>query len=149
MGLPKQHRLKRRDDFNRVYQKGLRFRATCLTLRVLKRNLSVVQLKQLAASKTVETSPHPPDLPTRSLATRIGISISTKVDKRSVVRNRIRRQIQAIFRQLLPCIPPNWDLLVIAHPMAVQCDYPQFLRELEQLLVDAEVIHGDPRRCVL
>jgi ribonuclease P protein component len=37
-------------------------------------------------------------------ATRIGISISTKVSKRAVIRNRIKRQIRAAFRSLLPQI---------------------------------------------
>lgn len=75
--------------------------------------------------------------------TRIGISISLKVDKRSVVRNRIRRQIQAAFRHLMPRIAKNLDILVVVHPPAIQCSYLQFLQELEQLLADLEVLNGD------
>ena len=75
--------------------------------------------------------------------TRIGISISLKVDKRSVVRNRIRRQIQAAFRHLMPRIGKNLDILVVVHPPAIQCSYLQFLQELEQLLADLEVLNGD------
>lgn len=78
----------------------------------------------------------------RPLPTRIGISVSLKVDKRAVVRNRIRRQVQAIFRQLLPAVAPGWDILVIAQPTATRCDYARFLQELKQLLADAEVFHG-------
>jgi ribonuclease P protein component len=83
------------------------------------------------------------------LPTRIGLSISLKVDKRAVVRNRIRRRLQAIVRQLLPYMSSNRDLLITVHPQAAQCDYLQFLQELEQLLVDAEVLHGYQRGCVL
>lgn len=61
----------------------------------------------------------------------------------------MRRQIQAIFRQFLPTISPGLDLLVVVHPPAVQCDYCQFLQELEQLFVDAEVLNGYPGGCVL
>lgn len=75
--------------------------------------------------------------------TRIGISISVKVDKRSVVRNRIRRQIQAAFRCLLPRIARNMDILVVVHSPAVECGYLHFLQELEQVLAHAEVLHGD------
>lgn len=78
----------------------------------------------------------------RTLPTRIGITISLKVDKRAVVRNRIRRQIQAVFRQFLPRLSPGWDVLVVVHPMAVRCDYFQFLQKLEKLLVNAEVLNG-------
>jgi ribonuclease P protein component len=76
------------------------------------------------------------------LATRIGISISQKVHKRAVIRNRIKRQLRAICRQLLPRFAQGWDLVITVHPQALQCDYQQFLQELEQLLTDAEVLDG-------
>ena len=74
--------------------------------------------------------------------TRIGISISLKVSKKAVVRNRIKRQIRAILRQLLPQISPGWHLVIVVRPGASECDYAQFLRELKQLLAEAEVLHG-------
>jgi len=79
----------------------------------------------------------------RDSPTRIGVSISVKVDKRSVVRNRIRRQIQAVFRHLLPRIAENLDILVVVQPSAIQCGYLHFLQELEQVLAHAEVLNGD------
>jgi len=140
VGLPKAHRLKHRDDFNRIYQRGRRFKADHLTLRLIQR----IGTKRSSSKNGCLQAGTEVELPTR-----IGVSISVKVDKRAVVRNRIRRQIQAIFRQLLPRLCPNLDLLIVAHPEAVQCDYFQFLQELEQLLVDAEVLNGDPGGCVL
>lgn len=74
---------------------------------------------------------------------QIGISISLKVSKRAVVRNRIKRQIRAALRQLLPRITSGWKFVVIVRPQAVECDYFQFLQELEQLLLDAEVLNGN------
>lgn len=74
--------------------------------------------------------------------TRFGISISLKVSKKAVVRNRIKRQIRSILRQLLPQISPGWNLVVVVRPGASECDYAQFLRELKQLLAEAEVLHG-------
>ena len=165
VGLPKQHRLKQRHDFNRVYQKGARFKSSALTLRIVRRAArprpdvrssthpspnGQIKADLVKSSAPITTNPMLRQADrSRSQPTRIGISISTKVDKRSVVRNRIRRQLQASFRQFLPSIAPGWDVLIIVHPPAVQCDYSQFLRELEQLLIEAEVIHGDPRGCVL
>ena len=73
---------------------------------------------------------------------QIGISISLKVSKRAVVRNRIKRQIRAALRHLLPRLTPGWKLVIIVRPQAVECDYLQFLQELEQLLLDAEVLNG-------
>lgn len=74
--------------------------------------------------------------------TRIGISIGLKVSKRSVVRNRIKRQIRAAIRQFLPDLSPGWQLVVVVKPSAAQCDYEEFLRELKQLLINAEVLNG-------
>lgn len=81
--------------------------------------------------------------------TRIGISVSQKVGKRAVVRNRIKRQIRAALRQLLPRLAPGWQLVIVAKPNASQCDYEEFLRELEQLLINAEVFDGHSGRSLL
>lgn len=74
--------------------------------------------------------------------TCIGISISQKVSKKAVVRNRIKRQIKSAIRHLLPQIQSGWLLVIIVRPSAIQCDYWQFLRELEQMLRKIEVIDG-------
>jgi ribonuclease P protein component len=59
-----------------------------------------------------------------------------------VVRNRIKRQILAALQQLLPQLLSNWDIVVVVHPQATQCDYQQFLQELKQLLAEAKVLNG-------
>ncbi len=147
MSLPNQHRLRRRDNFNRVYRRGIRRKTRHLTLRAVQPDASVgdrsISHEKITQGKlSVGQSTH-----VRS--TRLGISISQKVSKRAVVRNRIKRQIKAAFRHLLPSISPGWHLVVSVHPNAIQCDYEQFLQELKQLLVDAEVIHGHSGRCLL
>lgn len=76
------------------------------------------------------------------LPARIGISISQKVSKRAVIRNRIKRQICAALRRFLPQLAPGWQLVIVVKPGAIQCDYEEFLRELEQLLTSAEVLDG-------
>lgn len=83
------------------------------------------------------------------LPTQFGISISQKVSKRAVVRNRIKRRIKAALRELLPCVVPGWHLVIVVRPNAVECDYKEFLQELRQLLIDAEVFDGHSGRCVL
>lgn len=123
MALPQVHRLRRRQDFSLVYQQGRRYRSAHLNLRTLYRG----SLSSLAA---------------HDVSTRIGIVVSLKVDKRATVRNRIKRQLRAICSQLLTRVQPGWDLVIGVHSTAVQCDYLQFLQELEQLLLNAEVLNG-------
>jgi len=78
-----------------------------------------------------------PDQPTQ-----IGISISRKVSKRAVIRNRIKRQVRAILRGFLPRTKPGFSIVIGVRIEATECDYPQYLQELEQLLVKAEVLNG-------
>jgi ribonuclease P protein component len=76
------------------------------------------------------------------VATRLGISISQKVSKKAVVRNRLKRQIRAAFWELLPRMAPGWKVVVVVRPEATECKYEHFLRELEQLFKKAEIING-------
>ena len=133
MALPQPNRLRHRRDFQVVYQKGSRRSGRYLTLRCLRH-------RTRAGNTPTEGTPVPRD--ESKLPTRIGISISQKVSKKAVVRNRIKRQIRAILHQLLPRISPGWQLIVGVRPGAQECEYGQFLRELEQLLAEAEVLNG-------
>ena len=132
LALSKPNRLKHRKDFNQVYQRGLRRNSANLTLRAL--HCSRVLARKPCVAEGISELTLPP--------AQIGISISLKVSKRAVVRNRIKRQIRAALRQLLPRLAAGWKLVVIVRPQAVECDYFQFLQELEQLLLDAEVLNG-------
>jgi ribonuclease P protein component len=133
--LPDANRLKHRKDFSAVYRKGMRRNSAHLSLRALRPPKSAFSTKP-TAEKSV-----PP--------TRTGISISLKVSKRAVVRNRIKRQIRAALRQLLPRIKLGWDLIIVVRPSAQECNYAEILQELEQLLVEAEVLDGNSRGCIL
>ncbi|WP_299410390.1 ribonuclease P protein component [Acaryochloris sp. IP29b_bin.148] len=111
------HRLKKSRDFGVVYRKGSRKSTQYLVVR--------------AYRSRVNTNP-----------IRFGFSISQKVSKRAVVRNRIKRQLRAVCRQLLPELQPGWDVVIVVRAAAVQCDYFQFLQQLRKLFADAEILNG-------
>jgi ribonuclease P protein component len=138
VALPNIHRLKHRQDFKTVYQLGSKRTTPHLILRAL----SPVSTKDNAEVSEPNVVAKPPPV-------RIGISVSQKVSKRAVVRNRIKRQIQAALHQLLPRLAPGWQLVIVAKPNATQCDYEEFLRELEQLLINTEVFDGYSGRSLL
>lgn len=157
MALPKIHRLRDRRDFNAVYRFGLRRSGFCLTLRALKSSpryrktleqsaSESIQPLEEAADKTVPSSISHADICCQEVVssqpTRAGIVVSQKVSKRAVIRNRIKRQISAALHRVIPYLETNWRLVIVVHPAATQCDYEQFLQELKQLLVDAEVFDG-------
>ncbi|MBE9232942.1 ribonuclease P protein component [Cuspidothrix issatschenkoi LEGE 03284] len=127
MALPKAYRLKSRQDFQAVFREGIRRHSSHFTVRALKPALSP------------ETSS-----PTALPVTKIGIAISTKVSKRAVVRNKIKRQMTAALHQLLPKLAPGWRLVLIVKPTTTEtvCQTHKFLQELEQLLARTEVLNG-------
>ena len=131
MALPKQNRLKASRDFSKVYRKGKRASTKHLAVRALKQldalNKSGNQNEQSAGS-----SP--------ALSSCFGISISKKVSKRAVVRNRIKRQIRSVIRDRLPNILPGWQVVIVVRPSAVECDFADFLRELEYLLKKLNIL---------
>jgi ribonuclease P protein component len=131
MGLPKIHRLRHRHDFSRVYNEGLRRSTNWITLRALFH----LPEHHLPASDSLS--------PPQPVATQIGIVVSLKVSKRAVVRNRIRRRIQAAMSCLLPRIAPGWKLVIIVRPNLTECNYGEILQQLEKLLIEAKVLHGN------
>ena len=129
MALAKVNRLRHWRDFQVSYQQGRRYSGQFFTL---------FRLKQFfPKKKTLEPIAPPPLLPTK-----LGVSISQKVNKKAVIRNRLKRQILAGFQTLLPDIVPGWRLVIVVKPGAVGCNYGDFLRELKQLLIQAEVLNG-------
>ena len=80
MGLAKAHRLRDRKDYRAVYEQGIRRYSPHLTL--------------IASSDMTEGTDSTPE-------TKVGISISKKVSKKAVVRNRIKRQIKGVIRTKL------------------------------------------------
>ncbi|MGL5081606.1 MAG: ribonuclease P protein component [Microcoleaceae cyanobacterium] len=128
--LPHHHRLCRPRDFKSVYSRGRRFSSHRLTLRTLRQ----IKLPQCEPGEV------------QSLPTRIGISVSQKVSKQAVVRNRVKRQIRAAMRQILTDLVPGWDVVIIVKPGLEKCNSAEFLQELKQLLARAEVLHGDSGR---
>jgi ribonuclease P protein component len=117
VALPQAHRLKHWRIFKAVHEQGTRYASRWLT---------VIKLPQWG-----ERSP-----------TKFGVSISQKVSKKAVIRNRIKRQILAVIQQMLPYFYPGWWVVVVVKPAALGCNYQDFLRELKQLLIKAEMLHG-------
>ncbi|MEB3339579.1 ribonuclease P protein component [Okeania sp.] len=128
--LPTENRLRHNKDFSAVYQKGIRKNTSYLALRALRHQQK-------------------PNSPLPHQQTRIGISISKKVSKGAVIRNRIKRQIRAALRQMLPSISKGWDIVIVVKPPAQQCNYGEFLQQLEKLLAQAEILNGYSRRNLL
>ncbi|XTZ10631.1 MAG: ribonuclease P protein component [cyanobacterium endosymbiont of Rhopalodia yunnanensis] len=119
MGLPKVHRLKKPKDFQAVYKRGQLYKGSHLLMRVLSRK-------------------HQTMIP---IPTQFGISISQKISKKAVVRNRLKRQIKTVIRSLLPIISPGLEVVITVRHSQSECNYEYFLRELKQLFIKSNIVY--------
>jgi ribonuclease P protein component len=85
--LPKQNRLKKKKDFERVLKEGKGFKEDFLFLKILKNNLEF---------------------------SRFGFIVSQKVSKKATVRNKIKRRLREIVRLRLKRIKRGIDGVLIA-----------------------------------
>ena len=108
--LPTDLRLRRKRDFERVYAEG----------------------RQLY-SKGFLVITHRSDEP----EPRLGVTVTRKIDKRAVVRNRIKRRIKEIFRLNRHRLKEPLDIVVIARQNSAACS----LREMERQILGA-LRHG-------
>jgi ribonuclease P protein component len=67
---------------------------------------------------------------------RLGMTVSKRVDKRAVNRNRIRRQVREAFRLQRAQLPPG-DYVFMAKPEAAKVDNPGLRHALLKLLARA------------
>lgn len=85
--LSRQYRLRHRRDIHRVHKRGRRARTPLFSVKSLPNR-----------------QPHP----------RIGIAVSTKINKRAVKRNRMRRRLFGLVQQLLGQLEP-YDIFISVH----------------------------------
>ncbi len=117
--LPSQNRLRRREDFAKIYANGDRFRGKYLLLRIL-------------------ATQDEPDI-------KIGIVVSKKVSKLAVSRNRFKRQLRAIFRQLLSQLKAQLKSglqIVVTVTTQSQPNYQQICDDLKILLIKSKVLQN-------
>ena len=124
MVLPRDQRLRGRFVFDRLYQRGKRLHGTWMTLRWLPADPQLLK-------------PDPRDINPSSH--RVAVVVSTKVSKRAVQRNRLRRllhgQVSALLRQT-PSQGEQW-LLISLKPGSETADPQALLGECSSLLAQA------------
>ena len=125
MALPLRHRLRGRRPFDRLHRQGRRFQSSLITLRLLAAIPSLLP----EAERCHAASPW-----------RCGVAVSSKVSKRAVRRNRLRRLLH---EHLLRCAPaprqPQW-LLLSLRPGAAEADPARLLEECTHLIRQAGLI---------
>lgn len=119
MALPLPHRLRGPRPFDRLYRQGRRHQGEWLVLRLLPAQPALL----------------PPPLRGKPASDwRCGVVVSSKVHRRAVRRNRLRRLLHAeLMRQPLRVQRPLW-LLLSLRPGAAEVEEALLLGECRQLL---------------
>ena len=123
MVLPASMRLRGHRCFNHLHRRGKRFHSTLLVLRTAPaRNEYLNRSAVLKPSSTVA----------KSARCRVAVVISSKVSKRAVVRNRLRRRLHDHLRSRFEQAPEYgsvWLLLSLkpgvapeSHALLEECD---------------------------
>lgn len=111
--FPRRAHLRRAAEFLLVFAEGGRVSGTCFRLHAR--------------------------LPADATETRLGVTVSKRVDKSSVVRNRLRRQVKEAFR-LQRAELAFGDYVFVAKPDAAKADRHAVRSELLSLLARARTL---------
>ena len=125
MVLSREHRLRGRFVFDRLYQKGQRHHGRLMVLRCLKAQPELLK-------------PDPRDHSLNSC--RLAVVVSSKVSKRSVRRNQLRRLFHSHLTAAVRALPDQasgrW-LLISLKPGSAEASDEALLGECSQLLAKA------------
>lgn len=112
MGLPQRLRLRRSEDFERLRQTGRTYRQRLLLVN--------------AAPNEVGHN-------------RYGFVTGKRLGN-AVIRNRVRRLLQASIRALHPRLRVSYDLVIVAHPAAVGQPLTAIQRTVIELMSQADLL---------
>ena len=71
---------------------------------------------------------------------RFSITVSLKIEKKAVRRNRIRRQVYEIIRHLLPKLKPGWAIAILAKKEILKASYWQMEKELQTTFREIRIL---------
>lgn len=122
--LPQHARLRRREEFRRIYAAGKAYPDSLVVLHVL-------------------------PLTDRPDECQVGFSVSKKVGV-AVIRNQVKRRLREIVKPLLPRIKGGAQLVIAARSRAANADYAEIAASVQRALtraglIEAEGPAGEPR----
>jgi len=111
--LAKENRLKKKKDFEKVFQAGKGFKQDFLFLKVLKNNLD---------------------------KTRFGFIVSKKISNKAVIRNKIKRQLREIIRNRLQRIKKGMDIVLVTLPGIENQEFQEIETSVDILFKKANIL---------
>ena len=110
--LPKQNRLKKQKDFERVFKSGKSAKGKYFFLKAL---------------------------PSSKESVRIGFVVSKKVAKQAVLRNKIKRRLRAAAKERLSKTTKGYDVIIVAFPAIKSASYQEVKKDIA-LAIEKSII---------
>jgi ribonuclease P protein component len=79
-------------------------------------------------------------LPSPTSKSRLAIAVTTKIDKRAVVRNLVKRRLREVFRMNRHRFVKPLDLLIVARRNVQECTFEDYQREVLGALRSARLL---------
>ena len=111
--LSREYKLKRDNDFKRVFKEGRYYRFNFIGIKFLKNNLKF---------------------------NRFAFVVGLKISKKAVLRNKIRRQLEEIIRLNFDQVKISFDIIVLVEHGIVDKNYREIEKELINLLKKIKLI---------
>jgi len=111
--LPKENRLKKKKDFERVFEEGKGFGDKFLFLKTMNNGLN---------------------------QPRFGFVVSTKISKKAVVRNRLKRRLRESVKPKLGKIKKEADIVLVALKGIDSLGFKEIEVSVDKLLKKAEML---------
>lgn len=102
--LPKARRICLKRDFERVFSSGRSVQGKLFRLKFLKNDLGL---------------------------NRFAVVVSTKVSKKAVLRNKIRRRVWSTISSLDPALKGSLDIVFVSLPEAARADFLMIKNEIK------------------
>ncbi|PJA45648.1 ribonuclease P protein component [Candidatus Uhrbacteria bacterium CG_4_9_14_3_um_filter_50_9] len=111
--FPREHRLRHEKDIKALFANGKSVFGIYVGLKVRKNNLPL---------------------------SRFAVVVGTKVSKRAVVRNRLKRRVRAIAHERLRSITSGYDVLFLVRKEALEATFEELETELVKTLKKAKLL---------
>lgn len=76
----------------------------------------------------------------KSAFSRFTVVVGTKVSKKAVIRNKIKRRIRAIIEKRLPLIVGGFDVMILVKKEVLKIKYPELKDQVERVLKRAKLV---------
>jgi len=113
--LSKINRLTKKKDFEKVFREGEKFIVDCILLKKIKNNFCF---------------------------SRFGFIVSTKVSKKAVLRNKVRRRLRNIVSKKLEKIQKGIDVVLVALSGSENKTFQELEQVLEEVFQKAKIINA-------